>query len=84
MSVLFVTHEYGSTRRGVLIDSNPEFQIVREMAPGDNGKGDKPTGEAHILMYQARDLTAKVGDIGTLTFTDGGPTKAFWKFKADK
>jgi hypothetical protein len=39
--------------------------------------------EGHILIGGAEDKTAEVGDTGTLTFTEGGPTGGYWKFKKD-
>lgn len=41
-------------------------------------------GEGHILARGAEDETAEVGDLGTLTFTEGGPTGGYWKFRKDQ
>jgi hypothetical protein len=41
-------------------------------------------GEMHVCIgEQCADFTASDSDIGTLTFTKGGPMGGYWKFKKD-
>ncbi len=67
------TWPYGTTRKGVVEKSGNGWQIVVDA-----------TREAHVLMRGAQDDSAEVGDRGTLTFTDGGPTGGYWKFVKDR
>ena len=74
--MIFKTHAYGTTRKGVvehLINARDGWiQIVLD-----------DVGEAHFLMAGCGDRSAKSGDKGTLTFTKGGPTGGYWKFNKD-
>jgi len=74
MSVETKTWPYGTTRLGKVesITLVYGWHIVKD-----------DQNEGHILTGGARDASAKVGDKGTLTFTKGGPTGGYWKFKKD-
>jgi hypothetical protein len=64
------TWPYGTQRTGTLIDIVKGVQFVKD-----------DQNEIHVLMTGAGDMDTKVGDKGTLTFTQGGPTGGYWKFK---
>jgi len=66
------TWPYGTTLRCVVVDCAKQFQCVVD-----------ERNEGHVLVGDAQDPTAKPGDTGTLTFTEGGPTGGFWKFQKD-
>lgn len=75
MSIQTKTWPYGKVKKATMVRSRgPNYaQFVLDE--------DK---EMHILMRGAGDDSAKVGDIGTITFTEGGPTGGYWKFKRDE
>ena len=70
MTVLQRTWPYGTTRTGAVLTDEPSMQVVLD-----------DQNEGHILLGNARDPSAGIGDRGVLTFTRGGPTGGFWKFE---
>lgn len=77
------TWAYGTTRRGkVLIARWRPEGLPSKASTGQLIQDDQ--GEGHICVGDAcADLTANDGDEGTLTFTEGGPTGGYWKFRKD-
>lgn len=71
--MLTVTYPYGTTRKGKVVDIVGRTQFVED-----------DVREGHILMAGAGDPAARIGDAGTSTFTQGGPTGGYWKFAKDK
>ena len=70
--VITVSHEYGTTRKGKVLEIVGRTQFVAD----DHGEG-------HILMAGSGDESARIGDSGSLIFTKGGPTGGYWKFTKD-
>ena len=75
--MLTVTHAYGERRHAKVLDR----QTI-EPKPG-RGKVDllvleDERGEGHVLVGTGSD--GQPGDVGTITFTDGGPLGGYWKF----
>ena len=77
------TWPYGTTRRGVVCIARWHPKSL----PADTTDGQlirDELNEMHICVgEQCADFTAKAGDSGTLTFTQGGPTGGYWKFTKD-
>ena len=81
MSVIQKTWPYGTKRRGTVQSIDYYEQQLRcrpiQLILDDQNEG-------HVLVGAvACDTTAKAGYVGTLVFTEGGPTGGFWKFTAD-
>lgn len=70
MSAETKTWPYGSTRGAKVLGVSVTAQVVMD-----------ESGEGHILCLGAHDPEAVAGDQGKLTFTEGGPTGGYWKFK---
>lgn len=79
MSIVTKTWPYGTTRKAKVLKANWR-------PPGLDPRASAATyllddqGEAHVCVGPTGDLSAKEGDHGTLTFTQGGPTGGYWKF----
>jgi hypothetical protein len=71
------TWPYGTTRKATVMSIIRGHKGIQMHIVSDN------TGEGHILVNGANDETAKIGSTGTLTFSQGGPTGGFWKFRKD-
>jgi hypothetical protein len=76
------THPYGTTRRGVVKLANWRPAGLDPRASAGQLIFDDQN-EMHVCVGDCGDVTAKEGDSGTLTFTKGGPTGGYWKFKKD-
>lgn len=70
------TWPYGTTRKGTLENIVRGRDGTAHVVLDDHNEG-------HVLVAGAQDKSAKEGDTGTLTFTKGGPTGGYWKFKKD-
>jgi hypothetical protein len=70
-----VTYPYGTLRKATVIETNCRTEDPRACAVTcllDE------KGEGHIFLGDVG--CVKKGDVGTLTFTKGGPTGGYWKF----
>lgn len=76
MSAPLRTWPYGTTRSGVVMSN---LKTATNGVPVQLVRDDQREG--HILTGDAIDSSATVHDKGTLTFTNGGPTGGFWKFR---
>lgn len=77
------TYPYGTTRRATVLKTSWRPAGLNPRAPSGQLLMDE-VGEGHICVGDTcADPTAKVGDKGTLTFTQGGPTGGYWKFVKD-
>lgn len=64
---------YGTQRRAKVVETRPWLEalvLVDEV------------GEGHIIRPVS--CAYDVGDTGTLTFTEGGPTGGYWRFMWDE
>lgn len=75
--MITVTWPYGTTRRGRVIHSFASIGARGMLVECERGEG-------HVLLGDAGDISAGIGDYGTLTFTEGGPTGGYWKFTKDE
>jgi len=80
--MIAVTHPYGTTRKAIVLKSNWRPPGLDPRAPAGMLLVDD-CGEGHICVGDCGDMTAKVDETGTLTFTKGGPTGGYWKFTRD-
>jgi hypothetical protein len=80
MNHITVTHPYGTTRKATVKFSFASTSTTHGPGPRSVQLATDELGEGHILVAGACDPTAKDGDTGTLTFTQGGPTGGYWKF----
>jgi hypothetical protein len=71
------TWPYGTTRLAKVVECIKQRHHLKAQVLTDE------LGEGHVLLAGAQDESAKTGDRGTLTFTKGGPTGGYWKFKKD-
>lgn len=78
MSIDTRTWPYGTTRRGIVVTKlEPPNMTPAQLIKDDQGEG-------HICVGDAcADFSAGEGDTGTLTFTEGGPTGGYWRFRKD-
>jgi hypothetical protein len=67
-----VTFPYGTTRKGSVVDVIRGTIIITD----ENMEG-------HILTKTCCPQRVRSGDVGTLTFTKGGPTGGYWKFEKE-
>ena len=77
------TWPYGTTRRAKveMVRFHPR-ELAVEASDGQLLVDE--LGEMHICVgEQCADFTASEGDLGTLTFTQGGPTGGYWRFVKD-
>jgi hypothetical protein len=73
------TWPYGTTRKGSVVsliprDKPPHRQIA--IITDDANEG-------HIIAPDCFPRGTKSGDVGTLTFVEGGPAGGYWKFTKD-
>ena len=77
------TWPYGTTRKAtVCIAKWRPTGLDKDAATGQLIRDE--LGEMHVCVgEQCADFSARDGDSGTLTFTQGGPTGGYWKFTKD-
>ena len=76
------TWPYGTTRRAsVLVARWRPHGLDQRASDGQIIKDDR--NEMHVCVGGCGDPSARDGDSGILTFTQGGPTGGYWKFKKD-
>lgn len=77
------TWPFGTTRRAKVIHAKYRPKGLDPRAATGQFIVDH-LNEGHICVgEECADFSAKDGDAGTLTFTKGGPTGGYWKFKKD-
>lgn len=74
--MLTATHPYGTTRRCRVEDVILSRRLSTVIAIDELDEG-------HLLFYRRDQVEARKGDVGTLTFTAGGPTGGYWLFTRD-
>jgi len=76
------TWPYGTTRRGTVRIARMQNPFYAKTSDAQIIVDDQK--EMHACVGEScADFTAKDGDTGTLTFTQGGPTGGYWKFTKD-
>lgn len=76
------TWAYVTTRRGTVRVARMKHPFKAKASDAQLIVDEKM--EMHVCIgEQCADFTAKDGDTGTLTFTQGGPTGGYWKFTKD-
>lgn len=79
MPLITKTWPYGTQRKGTVCLTNWRPTGLDPRAPSAQLIRDE-SNEMHLCIGAAGDPSAQVGDVGTLTFTQGGPTGGYWKF----
>lgn len=75
------TWPFGTTRKAVVVTARWRPEGLDHRASTGQLLKDE-LGEMHVCVgTECADFTAKDGDEGVLTFTKGGPTGGYWKFK---
>jgi hypothetical protein len=74
-----VTYPYGTQRKATVIETNWRPEGLNPRACAGTYLVDEK-GEGHISLGDVGCDDVKKGDVGTLTFTKGGPTGGYWRF----
>jgi hypothetical protein len=71
------TWAYGTKRKAEILDRSRQ-RINGELVDVLIVRDDQ--GEAHVLVG-TRSGDGRPGDVGTITFTNGGPMGGYWRFE---